>query len=55
LPKEDNWWGPAGVTGPCGPDSEMYYHVKDIQETSDEEFLKLNGCSILSIIIINGR
>lgn len=24
LPKEDNWWGPAGVTGPCGPDSEMF-------------------------------
>ena len=21
---EDNWWGPAGVTGPCGPDSEMF-------------------------------
>ncbi|HUE76036.1 MAG TPA: alanine--tRNA ligase [Chloroflexota bacterium] len=19
-----NWWGPAGETGPCGPDSEMY-------------------------------
>lgn len=25
LPKEDNWWGPAGVTGPCGPDTEMFY------------------------------
>lgn len=23
-PREDNWWGPAGETGPCGPDSEMY-------------------------------
>lgn len=21
---EDNWWGPAGITGPCGPDSEMF-------------------------------
>lgn len=25
LSKEDNWWGPAGKTGPCGPDSEMFY------------------------------
>ena len=22
--REDNWWGPAGVTGPCGPDTEMF-------------------------------
>lgn len=25
LPKSDNWWGPAGATGPCGPDSETFY------------------------------
>jgi alanyl-tRNA synthetase len=25
LPKSDNWWGPAGETGPCGPDTEMFY------------------------------
>jgi alanyl-tRNA synthetase len=24
LPKNDNWWGPAGTTGPCGPDTEMF-------------------------------
>lgn len=25
LPKEDNWWGPPGLTGPCGPNTEMFY------------------------------
>ncbi len=25
LPKKDNWWGPAGKTGPCGPSTEMFY------------------------------
>lgn len=24
LPKKHNWWGPAGETGPCGPDTEMF-------------------------------
>ncbi len=22
---DDNWWGPAGETGPCGPCTEMFY------------------------------
>ncbi len=32
IPKErivyllkDNWWGPVGETGPCGPDTEIFY------------------------------
>jgi len=25
LGKSDNWWGPAGSTGPCGPDTEMFF------------------------------
>lgn len=24
LEKKHNWWGPAGITGPCGPDTEMF-------------------------------
>jgi len=25
YPKKNNWWGPAGQTGPCGPDTEMFF------------------------------
>ncbi|MTI47281.1 MAG: alanine--tRNA ligase [Firmicutes bacterium] len=31
---EENWWGPAGETGPCGPDSEMFY-VNDIPDCNE--------------------
>lgn len=25
LGKKDNWWGPIGGVGPCGPDTEMFF------------------------------
>ena len=28
LGREDNWWGPVGRTGPCGPDTEMFYDTE---------------------------
>lgn len=39
LGKKDNWWGPAGQTGPCGPDTEMFYWVgsDDAPEVFDPE------------------
>jgi alanyl-tRNA synthetase len=36
FPKKDNWWGPAGQTGPCGPDTEIFYYVGD---KNDPKFL----------------
>jgi len=29
LGRKDNWWGPAGLTGPCGPDTEMFVYTKE--------------------------
>ena len=30
LGKKDNWWGPIGNTGPCGPDTEMFVNGIEI-------------------------
>lgn len=35
----DNWWGPAGNTGPCGPDSEMFFNGLEIW---NDVFLEFN-------------
>ncbi len=29
LSKEHNWWGPVGNSGPCGPDTEIYWDWGD--------------------------
>lgn len=36
LGKDDNWWGPAGLTGPCGPDTEMFYWSDDGTPAPDD-------------------
>jgi len=42
LPAENNWWQ-AGENGPCGPDTEMFYDLKNVfngRGLSHEEFVK---------------
>ena len=34
--KEDNWWGPAGETGPCGPDTEMFFWKNNSRKVPKE-------------------
>ena len=35
LLKKNNWWGPAGQTGPCGPDTEMFYWTGNPNEVPE--------------------
>ena len=47
LGRADNWWGPAGQTGPCGPDTEMFFDSGAITDTdgrpggSDGRYLEI--------------
>ena len=42
-----NWWGPAGETGPCGPDTEMFYWKSNSKKapkkfnTDDETWVEI--------------
>ncbi len=43
---EDNWWGPAGDQGACGPSSELHYYSGDLDampDYSDPEIRKVWG------------
>ncbi len=48
LPKKDNWWGPVGSVGPCGPDTEIFIDLKPEDSPIDFE----TGCKIERIIEI---
>jgi len=40
LGRKDNWWGPAGKTGPCGPDTEIFYNGIEIWNNVFMEYNK---------------
>ena len=40
LGRDQNWWGPAGKTGPCGPCSEMFFDGVEIWNDVFMEFNK---------------
>lgn len=37
LEKEDNFWGPVGTTGPCGPNTEIFYW-KNSEKSTPKKF-----------------
>jgi alanyl-tRNA synthetase len=46
LGRDDNWWGPAGESGPCGPDTEIFYWVGDdapprVLDVSDPRWVEI--------------
>ncbi len=48
MSKNENWWGPAGQTGPCGPDTEIFFYIgkglpskTSNQKTKPEEWVEI--------------
>lgn len=40
LGKKDNWWGPAGENGPCGPDTEIFVNGVEIWNNVFMQYVK---------------
>lgn len=70
LDREDNWWGPAGETGPCGPDTEIFVDGVEIwnnvfmqyNKTADGKFEPLTQKNVdtgmgleRTLMVLNGN
>jgi alanyl-tRNA synthetase len=56
LPKEDNWWGPAGKTGPCGPCTEQFFWKPNnvaapkVFDPSDKRWVEIGNDVLMEFI-----
>ena len=59
LPKKNNWWGP-GDSGPCGPDTEMFYWtgslpVPDSFDHKNENWVEIWNDVFMQYFLKNGK
>lgn len=41
LTRKDNFWGPPGKSGPCGPCSEIYFDLSDEALAKDDRYVEI--------------
>ncbi len=41
MSRKDNFWGPPGKSGPCGPCSEIYFDVGEHIENHDDRYIEI--------------
>jgi len=51
---EDNWWGPAGETGPCGPSTEIFFSIHNKTpkkfNPNDKKWIEIGNNVLLNYI-----
>lgn len=59
LPKKNNWWGPAGEKGPCGPCTEMFFYTGEKAPKSfnpdDEKWVEIGNDVLMEYEKINNN